>query len=294
MSEELQTALPVVVPAALIAAAVMLVAWWPLRRSDRRSQPLANAWWAGACAVGVSFIAGLWQIADDWPGLPPKQRWMWLMPMAIAATVLGMVSGWLQPRHVVQLAVGLLLALSATLLLHPPPAVDQPWLWKLGLGAAVLIVWLCLEVQAERHPGPSLPLAMTIVFTGVSLVIKESRFAMLSLSAAAASAAWGSVLLISIFNSKLRVSRGPMHVAAMLLPAMLVLGEFDRRGGVSIASFLLLAIAPLMLWLGELPPLRTRRPWQAALARAALVAVPVLIAVVLAMRAGQDDGYLYY
>jgi hypothetical protein len=87
-----------------------------------------------------------------------------------------------------------------------------------------------------------------------------------------------------------KVSRGAMMVVAALWPSLLALAEFDRRGGVPQLSFIVLALAPLTLWIAELPLFETQKPWQRVGVRVLLVAIPVGIALAMALIASQSEG----
>lgn len=152
------------------------------------------------------------------------------------------------------------------------------------LGGLVFASWLNLEWLAQRRPGPSLPLTLWLIFGGLSMVILYSPSANFSLMAASLSAAMGASFIIALLNPRLNLSHGAMHVLATLLAGLLVVGLIYNQVA-PIVSFGLIALAPAMLWIGEAPAVTRLRPWQAVMTRVALAAIPVFIAVLLAMHA---------
>lgn len=286
--EELRIAIPVLWPSVAIALFFMVIAWWSHRGSAKRAEPVANAHWASAAAIGLAFIASFLVILNGWPGLQPKQSWQWLLHIGAASTSAGIAAAFF-PTLIARSAIALLLALVVAWLFHSPRMIENQIPWKFGVGAATLIAWFMLEPLAQRRAGLSIPLAMMILFGGASFLIRESRAANLSLAAASCSAAWGAVAIVSLLNAKLRVSRGAMYVVAALWPALFALGEFERRGGVRQISFIVLVLAPLMLWIAELPVFRKLKHWQMIALRAALVAFPIAISIGLAMNAAAEN-----
>src|SRR5687768_6023978 len=92
--EELTIALPVLWPAAIVALAFALTAWWPWRSSAKKSEPVFGAHWAGALAVGGAFVVSFLVILKGWPGIQPKQSWQWLLHIGAASTLAGVIASF--------------------------------------------------------------------------------------------------------------------------------------------------------------------------------------------------------
>ncbi|MCI0363428.1 MAG: hypothetical protein L0Y44_07255 [Phycisphaerales bacterium] len=281
MSQEAQLAIRVLWPAVAVAAAVMLAAWWPWSRRGS----LYGGHWGGAVACGLGFSVGFLVLTKGWPGVPPQERWQWLLLIGLGATVIGLMDAMLRPTATGRLAFGVALAVVTATFLHPPPAFAAI-AWKAALGVLVLATFLALEPVADRRPGSLIGLVLCIVFAGASMVIVQSRSAVLGLAAAAASATYGVCFAFGVINPRLRLSHGAIHVASALLPAMAISGWFYNFGDVGMTSFILLVTAPPMLWLGELGPVRRMKPWQAASLSLLAVLIIVALAVALAVAAG--------
>ena len=72
---------------------------------------------------------------------------------------------------------------------------------------------------------------------------------------------------------------------AVLLPGLMFSGYLSTFSDVPIASFALVAFAPMLTWLGVLKPFAECERRIAAVALVAIVCVPLTIAVVLAKMA---------
>lgn len=288
MSQEAQLAFHALWPAVAVSGAAMVAAWRPWRRggSERARQ---HGHWGAALACGLGFIASFLVLTRGWRGWPPPERWQWLLPMAVGATAIGLLAGVWRPRGGLRYLPAVALAVVAAVLLHPPLIYQPVLAWKAGLAGMVLLTFVCLEPLADRRVGASLPLSLAIVFAGGSQVIVQSRFAALGFAAAAASATWATCLAIALFNRRVSFAHGGIHVAAVLLPALMMIGWFYNIGEVGLVSSVLVCGAPMLLWLGELGFVRSLKSWQGVLVRAMVVAVPIAIAVGLAMRATQDE-----
>lgn len=272
----------------------MLIAWWPSRSNATTFRRWACS--VSALACGAAFLISFRVISGP-TAIELREGWQWLGPMAAAATVLGMLAGALASSkcrssngHVtigffeISTLFGAALAIITAVLLHPPGSIAHPMYWKLMLGGLVFASWLNLEWLAQRRPGPSLPLTLWLIFGGLSMVILYSPSANFSLMAASLSAAMGASFIIALLNPRLNLSHGAMHVLATLLAGLLVVGLIYNQVA-PIVSFGLIALAPAMLWIGEAPAVTRLRPWQAVMTRVALAAIPVFIAVLLAMHA---------
>jgi len=282
-------------PAFVMAGTVMLIAWWPWG-SKRHDTGTFRRWRlsAGAPACGGAFIISF-LIISGWGAVHLRERFQWLLPMAAVATALGLTASALPwrnsqdskdivTRHFLDSSnlVGAALAIAATIMLHPPPLVAHPMIWKFALGGLVFTSWVNLEWLAQRRSGASLPLALWLIFGGLSMVFLHSALANFSLMAASLSAVMGAILIVALLNTQLNLSHGAMYVLAMLLAALLVIGLlYKPRPSV---CYGLIAIAPAMLWLGEISAVNRLKSWHAVIVRMVLVAIPVAIAVAVTMQ----------
>lgn len=275
----LMQAVMALLPPALIAGVVMLLAWRPWKRGA----PLLRGEWGSALAIGSGFICGF-LIQTGWAALHLKQRWHWLLPMIAAATALATIAALWRPRGWMKWLPPAATAICAAAMLHPIAAAGSPMLWKLSLAVVILLYCAVLVPLAQRRAGASLPLAFSLVFAGLSAILLQGRMATFSLIAAAVATTLAAITIIAWLNPRVSLANGAVIVLAPILAAMIATGWFYREAGSVLAlSFVLLAVAPLFLWLGEIAALCRLKPWIGAAIRAAIVLVPVALAAALAI-----------
>jgi hypothetical protein len=279
-------------PAALLAAVIMLIAWRPWRRDvsaqGAKSAIMGGGYWAGPLACALGFLCSAVTLNNGWPGHPPRERWQWLFYMAIVALIIGVVAALWQPRGWIRLAIGAALGGSVGFLLHVPPSfAEHQTSWRYVLGGGTFLTWLSLDTISLRRPGASIPLALWVVFTGLSVILLESRWALLALMDASVAATLGAIVLTAWLNPRVTLAHGAGHVLATLLSAILVLGWLYNRGDVPAVCYGLMAASPLMLWLAELRFITNLKAWQAAAIRFGTVSAPVAMAIGMAALRGE-------
>jgi hypothetical protein len=290
MNQEARQALTVLLPAMVTAAAVLLAAWRPWQRAAR----VEHGDWGGALAVGLGFIAAFYFVAGA-RGFQLHERWHWLWMIANAAMALGVVASFARANSLMKILSGTALAGATGALFMPPGSAANPVLWKAGLGASVLMVWMMSEPLAQRRRGVAMPIAMVIVLAGLSIIMLQTRQAGYSLLAAALSAMCGVATVIALLNPRFTFANGAMHVLSAMLASLCAIGWLYNFTDVPVWPFALLIVSPLMMWVGELPRLARLRPWQRAGITVAVATIPVAIAVgwaVFVIESGVDEtGY---
>jgi hypothetical protein len=287
-------ALGATIPPFVTAAIVMLLSWRPWRRWRRGGSGSAavpgaagaGAPWAVALALGLGAIAGFVAVAG-WPGVPPRERWQWLLFINAAATAAGALSAALARRPWARWLALAMTAIAAAGMLQPVgtrAAVAPAWVWKAGAAVLIALAGLAMEPIARRRAGASVPLALAIAFAGASALILQAANATMSLIAAGSAAACGAVVAIAWWNPAVSIARGGELVAAANLMTTLVIAWFYARDASLGAAFVMLAASPLVLWLGELRCITRRRAIVGAILRPALVAVAVATALAMALR----------
>jgi hypothetical protein len=288
MVEQLRIAIPVLWPAMAVAGAMMLVAWWP--RCDMSGAPLVQRerGWAGALAFGLAFVAAFLRLVvrEQAPFLPLRERWQWLLPMGVAATLLGVAAGYSPRSATARWMIALATALAAGLIFRPLESVGSGLILRLGVAVGVLVAWICLEASARRHRGFLTPLLLSMMFTGASLVILHAGNANISLLAAAVAASLGIVAVVAVIMPPLCLAAGATHVLATLLMALLATAWMYRIGDP--IALALIAAAPVTLRAGEMLFGRTDG-WKPHALRFVAAAVPIALAIALAMSAASGD-----
>lgn len=257
----------------LVAAAVYLAGWRPWASTQPPDNALVGVW-----AVLAAYLAGYVGL-EGWPPLPPQVAGGWTVYAAIGAAALAHVDlalrkpviGWVLR---VALVVGILWGMFQTMF---DPARSDAWsptggaLRIAGYGVAILVVWAALESLAERRRDGSVPLALGLAagVGGVAVILGGSLFR--GVIGASLAFAVGLPFLVALWRGSAPV-RGAVAVFVPVLGLIWSLAYvYDEIAG---GTMLLVAVAPLLAWLGELPGLRPR-----ALAAGAVRATAVLVVV---------------
>jgi hypothetical protein len=143
------------------------------------------------------------------------------------------------------------------------------------VGLGMLSMWT-LEQIARRHPGATMPLVLHIMAAGAALVITFAHSASTGQQIGTLATATAVFLGVSWWKGQGRVSvsRGGVTVFTTLLVLQLAVGFFTSSEPNIYATITTPAIvaAPLVLWIGEFPPISDLSGWRGILARVALMA----------------------
>jgi hypothetical protein len=268
-------------------AAVVLVASGLIGRLAR-GRPGGR--WGPALALGTSYALGHaaiqgWIAAHERPPFPPLDAPDWLPWLALAAMGLGLLEvawpgpAWSRWENRLLLTGGMLWLLLNSQFQARWATNAEGVRWLVGLGAGVLAFWGVLEALADRLGG-ALPLPLLIQAGGTAAVELLSGSLAQAEFAAVLAAALGLTWVASWFGPALSLSRGAVPVVAVALSGLILSGYFFAF--VPAASALLLAAAPLALYVDRIGPIRRLSPWKASLVRALTILVPVAAAVAVA------------
>lgn len=266
--------LKLVLPAMLASAvgAALAVTLLPLRW-----QPLGVVW---AVCLGVAL--GNTPVRQTLPFLPDDTGWPWLLPSLAIALLASGIRYSLQLTPYTALLVNIGVVLIAVRRLYSEEMLT--FTWVLPFLILVCAATYVLERIATRKPSAIVPASWGAILAGgaaaVSILSHSGRFAD---AATLLSAALIGVALVAIWRP---VDASPLALATSLFLSALMLLGYDATSSFSEvprASFLLVAGAPLFLLFTELPQVRDLPPkWQAAI-QCGLLALPISIAVALAV-----------
>jgi len=299
MLQQFNIAFPVLWPAMLIAATIMLLGWWPRRRSaqaiaaGKAPVTAVRGGWAGAQAIGLAFAASMLVILKGLPAQPPAERWHWLLWIDVAATAVGVAAGMLARFAPLRPAFALLTAASTALLFHPLLSVEAALLARAEVGLVTLALWMAMDSSARRHRGPAAALLTSMIFAALSIVILQGHNATMSLLAASVSAALGAVTLVALVLPMISLADGASHVLAALLAGLVasawMYGTGDR------VSLGLISATPLIVlaahWFTRGLRSAAARFGVRALATLVPLGLAVALAVAAASRAADEYGY---
>jgi len=150
------------------------------------------------------------------------------------------------------LRLALFLALPYALL---GPMLQYSWgglegvLWITGLGTAAFVLALVLEHAAGRGSGFAMPLQLTLLATGSSILLVLSGSVLLGQLAGILAASLGAFLVLAFFFPSLSLAGGTMTVFSIQLAGLWMLGYFYAELTATIA--LILFLAPLAVGLSR-------------------------------------------
>jgi hypothetical protein len=272
---------PLILPAA--GWTLQLVLGW------RSSRPPAGSWGA-ALGLGAGFVASYLTLMPR-PAFPPVEATQWLPYAAIAASVLGLLEGLVRLPSVMRWLLRAVLAGVLVAVMVLPIREGRSWglpmacVCILGLTAGALLLWWNLEAVATRITGAAVPLSLAVFTVGLGIVCVSSFWAMGGLLAISLAVGCFALAVAGLAAREPSMARGGIGVAAILLLGIGLDSYFYSN--LTLTSATLLALTPLTLWVGWLPPLRRLRRWQAALICALAILVPTGVTAGLALK-----GYL--
>jgi hypothetical protein len=233
----------------------------------------------GPLAVGLAYVAGHLFIAG-WVSFPPRDTTNWLPDFAVAGAVLGAFCGVLAIKAWARVLLFALVSVGALRLLLKPKfqygwSVSEGWIWVACLGSAMVLLALILDALVRRS-------ATAGEIPGFLLIVCGGIFGALMLSGSILLGQFAAVLGAAVFGSlvlaarKVALGRGIAPVFSLLAGALLGSGYFFAELPATSAALLGFALAPALI------PLGTSSRLLAFGIRAALVSVPVAVALVLA------------
>ena len=310
----LKQILPAAVMAMMVAAGVCGFALcWGKERARGALGPLA---------IGLAYLSGH-LVITGWVPFPPTDTTNWLPYFALAAAVLGALfspaslfpegrasarpgreesrpsetekrrarvsDGALKLPAWARVLVFALVSAGALRLLLKPKfqygwSLSEGWIWVACLGSATVLLAIILEALVLRS-------ATAVEMPAFLLIICAGTFGALMLSGSMLLGQFAVVLGAAVFGSlvftvrKVALGRGIVPVFSLILGALLVSGYFFAE--LPAASAVLLVLAPVF----ALVPIGTPSKLLASGVRAALVSVPILVALVLAFRSSPPLSY---
>jgi hypothetical protein len=250
---------------------------WISRDASRR--------YVGSLAFAVGFLAAFASLETQ--SLRPTTYWHWLPWLAVAAAIVGSIGLAAGIRRWQRLAQYLGLCLAAAWFLVPTWDALQPYrgAYIAAFTSTLFLLWLLLDPLAERVPRALLcgTLALSSLNGGVLVAAFISgRIGMLGIAAAAAV---GGVCFVAIFHHEAAIVRGLLPAHVVILGGVLLAAQLSA--GLPTSALVLIAIAPLALWLCEMGPLaRLRGRWKSVI-QIGVVCLPLAAAWALALSAQQ-------
>ncbi len=185
---------------------------------------------------------------------PPARYWFpWA---ALVASTVGVVARVPRVPLVVGWTMrGLVAVLVARIIVPPSLRAESAWLWP-AFAAVVSAGWALLDWFGEDSPG-WMAFGLGMVFAAGGVVLIHAQSARLTDLALFMAGSWFGVALAAWWTGADVRSAAP--IAAVSLPALMLVGQQSTFSDVPLLSFALVALAPLGLAPLLLPALRRCR-----------------------------------
>lgn len=273
-------------PATLAGSILLSLRWFPPAGAIGRwasSLAFVGGFWLAYFSLGL----GPWRPETHWHWLP----WVMLIPLAIGPVSEAGDVSW--PERV---SLYFFAAVVASWLLVPSwPDLSPPRSTYLAMTTGAVLTTTVLVRQLQSffpHALLCIVFAGTLLGTFVVLALSGSlRFAQM---AGAGSGCLIGMAAVSPWSVQSRTLNGLSASLVMLLTGTLVVGQTNSFSNVPRASYCLLLIAPLSLWLSVRGPLAQPRGKATYLLQMMLPVLVVLAAVGLAAYAelgGASEAY---
>jgi hypothetical protein len=263
---------------------------------QRTTQP-----WGPALALAAAFAAAFAGLRGK-IGFPPRDAQTWLnylggiaVLIAVAATVAG-PKRWRWP--IIGASIVLILATVWLLARSQIPIFGwRHFLIRAAVIAACMVVWwLLMDRLAERTKGAAatLPLILTICANAAALTLVNAHSMFLGQLAGASAAALGAIMIAALWFKKLSLARGAMLALSVVFVGVILAGHFFAD--LSKFDLILLTIAPLAAWAGELPFKSHRTRFTVRLVAVLLILLIPLVPALKGLRQTmkeQTDSYMY-
>jgi len=275
--------------AGIVPGAVALALLLAGRRPWRRPVSEYAGRWALSLAIVLGVVASFLLLHRDTSG-----RWTWIVWAIAAAGGVGTVAGVLDRNWPILRPVFLLLLVAVMSGVLWPAYYDDTPIWLRFapfVGGVVLVA--SVESFAYRHPGPGLPLTLTIALAGLFSVVVLSGNATIADLAAPLIAVLVATGVVALLDPRMTMEAGGGAVVAASMPAFATLAwvnSYDLPGAF-IAAFILATGSPLFLWVGECRFVEKRSLLVRWSMRLVLIALPAVGAALLAILNSEPSAY---
>src|SRR5688572_26257053 len=247
-------------------------------RPWRRGRDLAG--WGAAVAVTGGFAIAFYHVFGGLPSFPPASAQQWLVFLGVPVVGIAVVQPFVKSRAMAVTASVIVLGITPWLLLRKVTFLEPRilWTWTAASTLAMTAWWLAMESLARRGRGASLPLLLGMVVGVSGLAIINAHSATMGQAAGSVAIPLLVVSLAALWSRGASLARGGMLAVTVQLLGLLLFAhlflDMPARDAV------LLAVAPLAAWAGELPRLGKPDSWKRlALRTVAVLAVLALPAI---------------
>lgn len=273
--------------AAIVSALIVLA-----MAGTRRPVNSARLNRAGAAAIGLGLATGIYllKLRVAFPTASALDRFLTIVLPAVLVIELVAAVKRVPSWFAWTLRIILAAAIPGVLLYGSVYLGDSSDAWPLDeliatwALSSLLLAFVCgsLHGLAQRSPGVSISLAVSLAAVCAGLTIMMAGYIKGGAAAFALAATIGAVTIATRLISKRPDMAAINSIGVVGLFSLLFIGRFFGRLSTGCAVAILLA--PVLCWVVELPMLCRRKTWVVGLLRLLLVAIPLLIVLVLAKR----------
>jgi MFS family permease len=239
----------------------------------------------------------MWESSHRLISWKPNERYSWhyLPRAALVLVVVGLVSRWLGllvgrflperrwwvQKSFVWLPRWIAVVMVGSWVIPAPWAEAHSWL-RPALGAAMLVSWFALDGMARRGAGSQAALALAAMFFaagGVAIYAHSQLF--MNIAIVMGCAMFG---IAAAAGSAKADTSGAIPAGVGFLPAFMLNVRDPSESLVPLAGFWLVGLAPLMLLPFLIPRIARQPRWIIIPLRIALVLIPLVLAITLAMK----------
>jgi len=255
-------------------------------------------WWksagrcAGAITIGAGYVAGH-VLTASWPPFPPRSATHWLCWFAVIGIIAAVVDALVRPKETVRLVLWAIICTIVSRLILQPKfsyawSAAEGWVWVFAIALGVVALTCCLDLVERRPFGIATLFSLGAILCGgtcIALMLSGSFLLGQLACILIAIAGTGSLLIIAM-PAPFRPS-GAAAPLSLICAGLWVSGFFYAE--LPAASAVLLIIAPALALL----PLGKKSDSQSPVVayHLALVALPVALAIALALRAAPSLDY---
>ncbi len=236
-------------------------------------------------ALVTGFESGYWSLSLG--PLAPTAHWHWLPFLMLVPVVLAAVSG--EGKNLAQ-----------NLCLYVPAVIGAAWFlvpdWKtlepsrmahmVTWSIAVLTLAMCLQPMYERISIGVLNTTLTLIMATASVIVLLSgnlRFAQIAIAGVGSMV---GITLAAMRSNRIGGNGGFAFGYLLLLCGTLLIGQVNSFSNVPLISYVMVAIAPLGLWLTEFGPVSK---WTGAKRKLAQLGMPLVICLAAVTLAALAD-----
>ena len=254
--------------------------------------------WLIAAALGAGYIVGYLGL-EGLPAFPPQLGTHWLFYLAIIGLIVGSFWHWAVWGPIAQVVISIILPrfLLTTTFKYTWGTIEGI-IWWVCLAIVIFIFWHLVEQSFRTLPsGASSSFVYFGLCGGTALILALSGSLRLAqhcgILVALFAASWILTLVLQRDRKRFVFPRGASPVVTLLLIGIWMNGYFFAE--VPAISAILLVISPLLAQVGRIEVVQELGGWRSTLVQIAAVALPVVIAISIAVARsgffGDNSGY---